>query len=74
MDCSNYYQKKFLEIKMKMIDICENIGFNIDNIQFIPYSGYTGLNLINNYEDDDILHTNKMAWYKGKTLFESMMK
>ena len=72
MDYSNYSQKKFLEIKMKMIDICENIGFNIDNIQFIPYSGYTGLNLINNYEDDDILQTKKMAWYKGKTLFESL--
>ena len=55
-----------------MKDICENIGFNIDNIQFIPYSGYTGLNLINNYEDDDISQTNKMAWYKGKTLFESL--
>ena len=72
MDYSNYSQKKFFEIKMKMKDICENIGFNIDNIQFIPYSGYTGLNLINNYEDDDILQTNKMAWYKGKTLFESL--
>ena len=72
MDYSNYSQKKFLEIKMKMIDICENIGFDIENIQFIPYSGYTGLNLINNYEDDDILQTKKMAWYKGKTLFESL--
>ena len=54
-----------------MTNLCKNIGFNIDNIQFIPYSGYTGQNLINKYEDEDTYKINKMNWYKGKTLLES---
>jgi len=69
---SEYSEKIFLKIKKYMIDLCENIGFISDNIQFIAYSGYTGQNLVNKYEDTDILKSNKMDWYKGKTLLESL--
>ena len=72
MDYSNYSEEKFMKIKKNMNNLCEVIGFNPDNIQFIAYSGYSGLNLVNQYEDQDISHTNKMAWYKGKTLLESL--
>ena len=67
-----YSEKAFLKIKKNMKNLCENIGFNIENIQFIPYSGFTGQNLVNKYEDDDINKNNKMNWYKGKTLVESL--
>ena len=53
-----------------MKNLCENIGFNIENIQFVAYSGYTGHNLVDRYEDK--LKINKMKWYKGKTLLESL--
>ena len=57
-----------------MKKICEKIGFNDDNIQFIGYSGYTGQNILNRYEDEDKLKINKMEWYKGGTLLESLNK
>ena len=69
---SEYSEAIFLKVKKYMIDLCENIGFSSDNIQFIAYSGYTGQNLVNKYEDEDILKSNKMDWYKGKTLLESL--
>ena len=55
-----------------MINLCINIGFNVNNILLIAYSGYTGQNLVNKYEDDDFSNINKMEWYKGKTLIESL--
>ena len=66
-----YSETIFLEIKQNMIDLCEKIGFISDNIQFIAYSGLTGQNLVNRYEDEDSTKSNKMDWYKGKTLIES---
>ena len=65
-----YSEKSFIKMKKNMINLCKNIGFNINNIQVISYSGYTGQNLVNKYEDGNIL--NKMDWYKGKTLLESL--
>ena len=70
-DCE-YSEKAFLKIKKNMQNLCENIGFNINNIQFIPYSGFTGQNLVNKYEDEDNNKNNKMNWYKGNTLLESL--
>ena len=69
---SKYSESIFNKIKIYMINLCTDIGFNINNIQIIAYSGYTGHNLINRYEDEDIFHVNKMKWYKGKTLIESL--
>ena len=67
-----YSEEIFLKIKSKMLNSCLNIGFSTDNIQFIPYSGFTGHNLVNKYEDDDFGNNNKMNWYNGKTLLESL--
>ena len=69
---SKYSENIFNKIKKYMINLCINIGFNINNIQVIAYSGYTGHNLINRYEDEDNIHINKMNWYQGKTLIESL--
>ena len=67
-----YSEKIFLKIKNKMMNLCLNIGFSSDNIQFIPYSGYTGHHLVNRYDDFLNDKINKMEWYKGKTLLESL--
>ena len=67
-----YSEKIFLKIKNKMMNLCLNIGFSSDNIQFIPYSGYTGHHLVNRYDDFSNDKINKMEWYKGKTLLESL--
>ena len=69
-DCE-YSEKIYIKIKKNMMNLCINIGYNMNNIQFIPYSAYTGQNLINKYEDGDSYKINKMNWYKGKTLLES---
>ena len=69
---SKYSEKNFLQIKKNMANLCKHIGFDIDNIQFIAYSGFTGQNLVNKYEDEDIYKINKMEWYKGKSLLESL--
>jgi len=69
---SKYSENRFIKIKKYMVNICKNIGFSINNIQIVPYSGYTGQSLVNRYEDKDNSHINKMNWYKGKTLLESL--
>ena len=69
---SKYSEKSFLKIQKNMNNLCKNIGFDINNIQFIPFSGFTGQNLVNKYEDQDIAKLNKMDWHKGKTLLESL--
>ena len=30
-----------------MVNLCKNIGFSINNIQIVAYSGYIGQNLVN---------------------------
>ena len=67
-----YSENQYIKIKNNMKNLCKKIGFIFENIQVIPYSGYTGQNLINKYEEDNQL--NKMVWYKGKTLLECLDK
>ena len=69
---SKYSEDIFIEIKKLMVRLCKNVGFNIYDIQIIAYSGLTGQNLVNRYEDEDLSHINKIGWYKGKTLIESL--
>jgi elongation factor 1-alpha len=40
------------------------VGYNTDRIHFVPTSGWTGDNLYNKSE--------KMPWYKGPTVYESL--
>ena len=59
MDLCNYSEKIYLEIKEKMQKFLVHIGF--DNIRYVCYSGITGQNIVNRYEDDDLYksHDNK---------------
>ena len=67
-----YSEKRFMQLKKQMLTLSKTVGFDINNIQFIPYSGYTGQNLVERYEDESNGKLNKMEWYKGKTLLESL--
>jgi elongation factor 1-alpha len=60
-----YNQKRFDEIKSEMATYLKKIGFNPDNIPFIPISGWNGDNMV---EKD----TDNMPWYKGPCLLEAL--
>ena len=68
MDLCDYSEKIFLKIKEKIESFLIRIGFELKDIQYICYSGLTGHNLVNKFEDDDKFGINKTPWYKGKTL------
>ena len=77
MDLFNYAQAVFLEIKEKIQKFLDQIGF--DDIRYVCYSGITGQNLVNKYEDDDDLlkinkinKVNRMPWHKGNTFLEEL--
>ena len=62
MDLIDYSQKKFNEIKDTMIDFLGNL--NVKPLKFIPISAFYGENLSRK--------SDKMAWYKGETVLESL--
>ena len=59
-------QTRYDDIKREASEFLKKTGYNPDKIEFIPFSGWTGDNLI---EKSD-----KMAWYKGPTLLEAIDK
>ena len=60
MDAVNYDRQKYEETKMSLSTLLKNIGYKVENIPFIPISGYTGANLKTNVPE--------MNWYSGPTL------
>jgi elongation factor 1-alpha len=59
-----YSQDRYNEIKAEMSLYLKKIGYNPDNIPFIPMSGFNGDNIIERSEN--------MPWYKGPTLIEAL--
>jgi len=53
----NYSQARYDEIKTELSGFLKKVGYNPDNVPFIPFSGWTGDNLIEK--------TDKTPWYKG---------
>ena len=72
MDLCHYSEERYLEIKKDIRKFLKKIGYDDDSIQYICYSGLTGHNLVNRYENDDKLKINKTPWYKGNTLLEAL--
>jgi len=60
----NYSEERYKEIRAELTGYLKKIGYNVDNIQFIPISGWHGDNMI---EKSD-----KMPWYKGLFLLEAL--
>ena len=57
-------QKRYKEIKKGASSFLKKTGFNPKSIPFIPFSGWTGDNLIEKSKN--------MSWYKGPTLLEAI--
>src|SRR3989344_6595939 len=64
MDAVDYDESKFTSVKNEVTKLLKSIGFKADEIPFIPTSGYVG--------DNVVKKSDKMAWYKGKTLIEAL--
>lgn len=66
MDAIDYDEKRFKEIKDEATNFLKKTGFKPDAIQFVPFSGWTGENLIEKSTNP------KLSWYKGPCLIESI--
>lgn len=64
MDMKNYDQKVFDKIKADVETLLKTVGYDPSKITFLPEAAFPGDNV---YKKSD-----KMAWYKGPTLFEAM--
>jgi len=60
----NWSQERYEEIKNEISRMLRLVGYNPDNINFVPTSGWTGDNLVKK--------SDKMPWYKGPTLYEAL--
>ncbi|MBI2085322.1 MAG: translation elongation factor EF-1 subunit alpha [Candidatus Aenigmarchaeota archaeon] len=64
MDAVGYDEAKFNAIKSEVTKLLQGIGYKIDAVPMIPVSGYMG--------DNVVKKSDKMPWYKGPTLLESL--
>jgi len=64
MDNANYEQKRFDEVVSEVKKLLTMIGYKVDEISFVPISGLQG--------DNVFKKSDKMPWYKGLTLLETM--
>ncbi|MCY3854115.1 MAG: translation elongation factor EF-1 subunit alpha [Thaumarchaeota archaeon] len=63
MDDSNYSENAFKTAKEKGEKLVKSVGYKLDNVPFIPVSGWKGDNLVK--------RSDNMKWWKGKTLMET---
>ncbi len=63
MDTINYDENRFNEVKSEIEKLLKTIGYKVENIPIIPIAAYTG--------DNVAKKSDKMPWYKGKTLVEA---
>lgn len=63
MDDSNYSEDAFKAAKEKGEKLVKSVGYKLDDVPFIPVSGWKGDNLVKKSEN--------MGWYSGKTLLEA---
>ena len=64
MDTVNWSQERYEEVREAVSRMLKTIGYKVENIPFVPVSGWTGDNLVK--------PSDKMPWYKGPTLFEAL--
>ncbi|UCG44746.1 MAG: translation elongation factor EF-1 subunit alpha [Candidatus Bathyarchaeota archaeon] len=60
----DWKQERYEEIKGEISRMLTMVGYKVEKVPFVPTSGWTGDNLVKRSE--------KMAWYKGPTLFEAL--
>ncbi|MEK6974111.1 MAG: translation elongation factor EF-1 subunit alpha [Nanoarchaeota archaeon] len=62
MDAVNYDQKKFDQVKTDVSNLLKSIGYNMNDVVFIPGSGFKG--------DNIATRSSNMPWYTGPILLE----
>jgi elongation factor 1-alpha len=60
----NYSQERYDEIVKEVGAYLKKVGYNVEKVRFVPISGWNGDNMVEKSE--------KMPWYKGPTLLESL--
>jgi len=63
MDAVDYKEDAYKKVKEDIIKLLGPAGYKVDEIQFIPYSAYTGENVVKK--------SDKMPWWNGPTLVET---
>lgn len=69
MDKENWSEHRFEDIKGQLLQFLtgEDVGFQKENVFFVPISGLTGVNVVKNDNS-----TSALSWYKGPTLVECL--
>jgi elongation factor 1-alpha len=62
MDAVNYDKGRYLQLKAEVEKLLIGIGYKMENIKFVPCSGYVG--------DNVTKKSDKMPWYDGPTLIQ----
>jgi len=62
MDAVGYKKEEFDKVKAEVEKLLKGIGYKVENVPFVPCSGYVGDNLKNK--------STNMPWYTGPTLLE----
>jgi elongation factor 1-alpha len=60
----NWGQERYEDVKDGVADLLKITGYRVDNISFVPTSGWTGDNLA--------VKSTNMPWYKGPTLVQAL--
>ena len=64
IDTVNYDEAKFNKAKEDVSQLLKTAGYKIDQVQFIPVSALNG--------DNVFKKSDKIAWYKGPTVYEQL--
>lgn len=64
MDAADYSEDAFNKTKERIAALCKQVGFNPDQVPFMPISSLQG--------DNNVKKSENMSWYSGKTLLESL--
>ncbi len=64
MDTHGWKEARYNEVKNEIRDLLKIVGFNVDKVQFVPVSAWTGENLVEKAKG--------APWYKGPTLVEAL--
>lgn len=64
MDMAKYEEKRFNEVKEQVSAVLKTVGYKIDTIPFVAGASFPG--------DNVAKKTDKMPWYKGGTILETL--
>ncbi len=64
MDLKDYSESRYKEVKDETTDLLKNIGFNPDEVPFVPIASLKGDNVVEKSDN--------LSWYDGSTLLNIM--